>query len=540
MIVPSGAQARAQRENHRLPLRGNVATPGEVATTERALGILLRAVANKGPRDETVRAGVTVRLMLDLGRDAGQLAQLWRLHLDTDDSKRPGEWGLVSWVTGGSTKHGWWLPAGVHIDSTKVDNGDSARGAVWLPVLERSRPWLERAGLIINPEKRRLLGRSRTDVQRDVATFLSLAKATLGPLGSALPRGDRLPGALAEQLAWQPTGDRTLANQLSGVDMEHSASRSYYSSLSTPKAAELYAKAMPSAICDLSAVKAQDGTLVLAVPAFAQSALTREAPKGDPDTMRSVLELLASKPDARRKGADIVAWHTDLVIRVWILLALSTAIRPLTNWVPGLQRIEPRTGGLIVLDKDRKDDELPDRIGGKTPGSLLGRARMVFLHPTARLMLRTYVEHLRLLASRDDVEEKSRDLIARHVEGLSTDALLPFLELSWYPKHGTLSAKQVGPSWIEARLEGLADAPANFARHTLRSGLMGQVPQSAIDAVLGHFDVGTEPWTNGSAFDPVAYRALLTAAFEGHFKAAGEFTKRAGTPKGKKYDGDQG
>lgn len=533
-----GARARAHRDNHHLPLRKGVATPAQVAATERALGILLRSLENSHSGDEMVRAGLTVRLMLDLGRNAEQLSQLWRIHIDADDDSPPDAWGLVSWMRAGAAKYGWWLPAGVHRDPKLADRGEEARGKIWLPVLERSKPWLTIAGCTQELGQRRLLDATSQDVKRDVATFQSWAKTTLGPLSHALPRADRLPGVVTEQLAWHPTGDRTLAKQLSGQDMEHSVARSYYTSVSTEKAARHYAKAMASPVSDLSLVAQADGSADIVMPAFTQSALTRENPKGSPKTMRSALELLGSKPDQRQKDRELIQSHNSLVMRLCILLALSTASRSVKEWVPGLHRIEPRTGGLIVLDKDRTADDPPDRGGGKTLGSTLGRARLVFLHPVVREMLGFYLDHLRKLASRTSVDAKSKTLISQHVEGLESGELLPFLVLKAHSKG--IVAEIVGPAWFEGEQAGLTDVPANFARHTLRSGLLGNVPQSAIDAHLGHFDRGTEPWSNGSAFDPSAYRALLGVIFEAHFGEAAKFDQKPGRSSAKGHHAAEG
>ena len=520
-----GRQARAHRDNHHLPLRKGIATHGQLAATEQAISILLRSIKNSHISTDMVRVGLTVRLMLDLGRDAEQISALFRMHVDTHDPDPPPAWGLVSWECAGTKKFGWWLPAGVHVEPGAVDR-EIARGAIWLPVLERTKPWLEVAGLLQDLPQRPLIAGFAADITRDAATFIKWAKTMLGPLDHALPRADRLPGILTEQLAWQPTGDRTLASQISGRDMEHSVSRSYYTSVSTSKAAELYAKAMPSPISELSSASPADSKDKIAMPCFVNSALTRKNPKGALETMNSVLELFSDKPDGRQKGSKVTQAHKALVIRLWVFLALSMAIRKPTNWVPGLKRIEPRTGGLIVLDKDRMVDDLRDPDGSKTFGAAFGRARLIFLHPSVRELLVVYIDHLQKLGGRTDIDRISKELIAQHVKSLKGDNLMPFLELAWDTNKKALVATTLKPQWIEEELKHLADVPANFGRHAMRSGLLGQIPQSAIDALLGHFDRGTEPWSNGSAFDPSAYRALLNAIFEAHFKAAGQ-TKNA-------------
>lgn len=526
-----GKANRAHRDNHSLPLRDGVATPAQLAATEQALGILLRTVQYSRTSEDIRRAGLAVRLLLDLGRKPAQLAKLQRIHLTADHREPPSAWGLVSWESAGKVQYGWWLPAGIHIDPGKGDGGETDRGAIWLPVLERTRPWLSALGCLEHGDMGPLLGSSAAEIKGDVERFRAWARAMLGPLGRALPTTKRLSGALAEQLAWQPNGDRALANQVSGRDMKRSASRSYYSSLSTPKAARHYAKAMPSPVSELSLVKRPDAPDAIAMPAFARSAATRKHPKGAPDTMRSMLDMVGAKPDQRiRSDIDkVIDAHNSLITNVWILLGLTMASRSLTHWLPGLERIEPRSGGLVVLDKDLAPDEAPGKVSGQTPGARLGRGRIVFLHSGAREMLAFYIEHLDKLSRRQDIDGKSRELIRQHVDGLKTDGLLPFLELYRHEQAATIFAREVPPLWIKARLADLAGAPENFGRHVVRSGLLGQVQQTVIDALLGHFDEGTEPWTNGSAFDPAAYRAFVKAFFEAHFEDVAGFlqpTKR--------------
>ena len=61
--------------------------------------------------------------------------------------------------------------------------------------------------------------------------------------------------------------------------------------------------------------------------------------------------------------------------------------------------------------------------------------------------------------------------------------------------------------------------PWNFARHYLRSSLVGKVSVEAINAYLGHWDAGSEPWANGSCLDPVAYGHEIRTALDELFPA---------------------
>ena len=518
-----GAKARAHRDNHYLPLRKAAPTPAEIAATEQALQVLFRSLQASACETQLLRAGLTVRLMLDLGRSEEHLHRLCRIHVDGGDPAPPKERGLVSWEAGDKLSYGWWLPAGVHIDKNGADHADLIRGDVWLPLLERTALWLNAAGLIDDRQPRPLLNGSPEELQSDVVVFRDWVQDTLGSLGRAVPKAGKLMKAVTEQLAWHPTGDRTLAMQLTGRDLEHSNARSYYTSVSVPKAAKHYAMAMRSPISNHSLAISAEDKCATAMPAFAQSALTRKEPRGSLETIRLALSLVDQRPDNRKADKGLVNAHNEFVLKLWIALALCTAGRSFNEWVPGLQLIEPRTGALMVLDKNKADDQDEGE-----PSS----ARLVFIHSSVREMLQHYNDHLRKLLARPTLDEKSRVLIKRHLTGLQGRGLQPFLELQL--ESDKLVAKAVEPKWIVEVLAGLANVPSNFARHCLRSGLVSDIPQSGLDALLGHFDQGTEPWTNGSALDPAAYRALVNVIFDAYFAEEAKFKDRSRRPRKKK------
>jgi len=496
-----GALARAHRDNHHLPLRAGVPTPAQIAATEQALQVLLRSLQASASESHLLRAGLTVRLGLDLGRHEEHLSRLSRIHVDKRRRTPPDAWGLVSWKAGNETKYGWWLQAGVHIGQNGPDQANEIRGSVWLPLLERSAPWLSLAGLIGDLRSRSLLDASPEGLKNDVATFKAWAKTTLGALGNSIPKTGRLPCAVTEQLAWYPTGDRTLAMQLTGRDIKHSNARAYYTSVPVRRAAKHYADAMRSPISKLSRSVSADGTVEIALPTFTGSAMTRKEPKGSLENAQEEVSRPTALPDQEKHHSEIVVAHNALVTKLWIVLALSTAARGVNKWVPGRQLIEPRTGALMVLDKRRAADKPRGLPNFGTQAQSPEQARLVILHPAVREMLSYYTKNLRGFAKRSTFDERSRELMSRHVDALEGDGLQPFLvlERGWKDNFSCVFAFEAGANWIEAALEKRLGHQRNFARHSLRSGLLGYIPQSAIDAMLGHFDRGTEPWSNGSA-----------------------------------------
>ncbi|WP_233281608.1 hypothetical protein [Sphingomonas changnyeongensis] len=61
------------------------------------------------------------------------------------------------------------------------------------------------------------------------------------------------------------------------------------------------------------------------------------------------------------------------------------------------------------------------------------------------------------------------------------------------------------------------DLPWNFPRHYLRSALVGRTSVEVINAYMGHWETGSEPWWNGSCLDPVAYAHEARAAIDAIF-----------------------
>jgi hypothetical protein len=68
----------------------------------------------------------------------------------------------------------------------------------------------------------------------------------------------------------------------------------------------------------------------------------------------------------------------------------------------------------------------------------------------------------------------------------------------------------LGPTLIGRRLRSVYALPFNSSRHYLRSCLLErQCPLEVINAFMGHFERGEEPWGVFSGFSPLAYRDAL-------------------------------
>jgi len=86
----------------------------------------------------------------------------------------------------------------------------------------------------------------------------------------------------------------------------------------------------------------------------------------------------------------------------------------------------------------------------------------------------------------------------------------PFLFLDTYGH-----PKQVTPKRLQEHLDWPGSPPLNINRHYLHTHLK-EVGCSAelVDACMGHWDAGQEPWAKYSTFCPHEYREHISSAIE--------------------------
>ena len=149
-------------------------------------------------------------------------------------------------------------------------------------------------------------------------------------------------------------------------------------------------------------------------------------------------------------------------------LTLRAAGRPITVCqVPG-------SPDAVVVDDTRNKDPM--------------MTRMIWLAQVVRQQLEslaTHVANLGMTATNDGT------LILALIDGGTAQQATLRDVLSGLPE---VVAKQL---------------PVNFARHYVRSNLIGACSTETLQALLGHWNSGTQPWGGGSGLDPLLYRADL-------------------------------
>lgn len=84
----------------------------------------------------------------------------------------------------------------------------------------------------------------------------------------------------------------------------------------------------------------------------------------------------------------------------------------------------------------------------------------------------------------------------------------------FYLNEETLEAEEVRPKTMVEKLSRDYRLPLNLNRHWLRGSLRPQVAGEYIDAFMGHWTVGAEPFGRYSAMDPIHYRSVVGDAIQ--------------------------
>jgi hypothetical protein len=423
-----------------------------------------------------------------------------------------------------------WLEAGIapHVTAHNMASRcvSPASHAVWLGLDQLSERWLR----LLHPRPR-LTIRQATVVKgqplfaQDLATlrdavedFRDRAKKAMGSTeGDYLPKLEDCTRFLQRQLAVSQPGDPAASWLITKTMPARNATTSYYSSVSLRDAQRYQAVAVAEA--DSRAANAERSIIPeTELPAvLADRAIgSRFCPSAKALTgLRE--HLLVNARIGRGAMSARRASEVDHAFTAysWLFFSLHSGWRPPRQLLPGPDDLDWATGTFFLEDKpvrsstaptDTAQDEartellaelgsedvigLPAAVDGaaKSAGGTAAGARRRWLPLGQRVLaqLRAYHVH---------VEARGKRQLAAAPLGDRT-AVLAYL--SALP----------GLEW---------DLPWNFPRHYLRSALVGRTSVEVINAYMGHWETGAEPWWNGSCLDPVAYAHEARAAIDAVF-----------------------
>src|SRR5690606_12937446 len=183
-----------------------------------------------------------------------------------------------------------------------------------------------------------------------------------------------------------------------------------------------------------------------------------------------------------RGRRSVVNLHNAMVRYTAAFLMIATAARPTKQLV---SRIDLVRGYAVVYDKAVHEP----------------RARLIWLPSALLEQIKLYREHLTALYR--ELSPDARGAIET-MHNVDRDAPLPLFELNG---DGLPIERHISEIWLDTISQFVPERLGNINRHFLHGELVGRCAPETLQAIFGHWNVGTEPWSKSSAFDPLLYKA---------------------------------
>ena len=211
--------------------------------------------------------------------------------------------------------------------------------------------------------------------------------------------------------------------------------------------------------------------------------------------------VTAVKQGVRQARAigDPLKRHNEFTAYTWLYLSMATGSRGVHHPFEHLD-IAVAIGSIHIHEKDYESG---------------GQARVAFLPEGLIRHLEQYLEWCRgmleVMARAapasgvpfGEMRVQSKRQTLQSTESPTTYPALGslfFLDEQWCPKPAT-------PTAVKEHLGKRHPLPINAQRHVLRRNLMTrECPEALIDAFMGHWDRGREPWARYSTVEPQIYR----------------------------------
>jgi hypothetical protein len=191
------------------------------------------------------------------------------------------------------------------------------------------------------------------------------------------------------------------------------------------------------------------------------------------DRVRQIPQL--QLPNSREERKAFASHHDELTLYTYWMFAFATGIRGIVAPYPRIELIDPQTGTYTIEDKTANS------------GALGYKRRVVRLPPVLLGQMQAYDAYLRGLKRKYQLEG---------------DGPCFFLALD----DEKLRPVAIRPVELQSRAEELLPFPANTQRLFLRSELLGRgCGAEIVDAFMGHWAFGEEPWAPYSTFNYAVY-----------------------------------
>jgi len=208
-----------------------------------------------------------------------------------------------------------------------------------------------------------------------------------------------------------------------------------------------------------------------------------------------VKRLCSSLADAIKisKSDGIIATHNAMTIYTSAFINFATGYRAVGDASFHLNEIDFATGFAVISDKDSVDEH---------------HSRLIWIMDECIKQIQTYRAHLHFVLEFAALKLPkiynllNSDLLSAKQDG---KASIPGLFIIKENKIVALS-----PSIYESYFPDSYPYPANAHRHFLRSNLLEMgCPSDVLNAFMGHWETGQEPWSGFSTLGPMDYKDAI-------------------------------
>lgn len=448
------------RQNQLLPYAGTGLSDGEA----EQLFDWLRLVSSRQMAISDPLAAALLSAVLTTGRPVGLLAQADIVSVDNENADRSSLETGEQWL--------WWLPPGRPQadqirDRKNPDRQPAHATRIAIPVSNITRQLLELAG--IGDHAGVILRGGSGDLDQRLVAILRKAG-----LGSPLSFCGRW---LFERLARMKGGDVALAAIVTGQVPPIAATVIHYTMIDSAEVSLLIKRGLEGFD---SVEPAEHPT---SVPLG-----SRYAPGVDETSTLVVCLRRSLDRSFRVRPVSIETVHNAMTLYTVAFALFATGHRPGRSLLVDQDAIDTVTGCLLIDDKPTADNF---------------KTRLIWVNKVCREQLALYRLHCAALA-------RLRPELPNNIDTkpiLFGHANRP---VALTRKRYDTELKQ--HDW---------PFPPQAGRHFLRSQLSGVLPTDMLHAFLGHWHLGTEPWSAKAALDPVAYRMMLDAALSPLLKRIG-------------------
>ena len=204
-------------------------------------------------------------------------------------------------------------------------------------------------------------------------------------------------------------------------------------------------------------------------------------------------ESLAKATGAPTSILKLLRMHNSMTRYTAFMIAYGTGFRAVRDPFLSAAAVDWKSGFAAISDKDNEDGY---------------NSRLIWIPPDCLQQLKLFKEHQQNLLCRLSV------LIPNISSRLKDRRRLAPGRFMFYAMSGDDSgkylAKPLSPKLLGQKLRDVFALPINANRHYLRSTMLARgCPVEVINAFMGHFERGEEPWGKFSGLSPIAYRNAL-------------------------------